>query len=221
MIVVFAAMKPELVSLPKKLGLKKKVHPGGISVFGGEGEFILAITGIGRAAKGAAEIIIRHYSPKLALSVGLTGGLVNNFSIGDIVIGRKIFYSHNKSVMCSHVPSSHAFNMGTVRYGNIFTADKVLVQPEKKKQILRKFDVDIVDMESYHIARLAQTADIPFLAVKAISDLSNERIADFNHPLKMVYNPAEWWRLGRSLIHGQQALKSLECFLLPFLEKIK
>lgn len=112
----------------------------------GDGNILLARSGIGaEKAGGLAEDIINDFKPELMISAGFCGALVKDLKIGDVIVSdlkdRKLF--------CSPQP--------------LFTC-------EEKTAVFQREGAIIVDMESGAVAEAARRHDIPFIAVKAISD---------------------------------------------------
>jgi len=228
MIAVFVAMRGELCGLPKKCKLTKKSAKDLLIYEGNYGsiELILVKTGVGAtAAKRATTIVIERYSPQLILSVGTAGAVNEKLDLGDLIVCEQVFCQDQKLPPISSAPTYFQLALtkgkGAVHRGNALTVNRVVVLLKDKKQISQSSTVDIVEMESYCIGQVATTHNVPFLTVRVVSDTATERIADYNHPAKLLYNPIEWWRIGRSIFHGRQALKSLESFILSFLEAVQ
>lgn len=226
MIIVFAAMQCEFCSLPKRLKMSRKNDCSGFTVFEGgcgDAELILVRMGVGAvAAQRAVTAVLERYSPQFVLSIGLAGAVINEFALGDLVVCEKVFYQDFQPISSDPTFAQLAFKGGKVSIcsNNSLTVDQVVVTPQAKRRIAKLFSVGVIEMESYLIGKIAARHKLPFLVVRVVSDTVNERIADFNHPLKMLCTPTEWWRLGRSFLHGRKALKSLDLFLLPFLEEV-
>jgi adenosylhomocysteine nucleosidase len=75
------------------------------------------------------------------------------------------------------------------------TVPKAAGSPEEKQDLGRAFQAHIVDMESYWIARLASERQIPFVAVRAISDT----VRDTLPPLGDIVTPDGEWQWGKAI----------------------
>ena len=60
--------------------------------------------------------------------------------------------------------------------GPILTGDQVIFSSEKRQALAKQFDALAVDMESAAIAQVCEMHNIPFLAVRGISDHADESI---------------------------------------------
>ena len=63
-----------------------------------------------------------------------------------------------------------------VGYGSILTGDQVILSSEKRQALVDQFGALAVDMESAAIAQVAYMHNVPFLAVRGISDYADERV---------------------------------------------
>lgn len=61
-------------------------------------------------------------------------------------------------------------------YGSILTGDQIILSSEKRQALADQFDALAVDMESAAIAQVAYMQNVPFLAVRGISDHADERV---------------------------------------------
>jgi nucleoside phosphorylase len=61
-----------------------------------------------------------------------------------------------------------------VRVGAILGLDRLLSSPAEKADALARRGALAIDMESHHVARAAGERDLPFIAVRAISDRADE-----------------------------------------------
>lgn len=142
---VIFALYWELRPFARRLGISffKSLSP---VVLPGDRNILLARSGIGaEKAERLAEDIINDFKPELMISAGFCGALVKDLKIGDVIVSdlkdRKLF--------CSPQP--------------LFTC-------EEKTAAFQREGAIIVDMESGAVAAAARKHDIPFIAVKAVSD---------------------------------------------------
>ncbi|MGI9372530.1 MAG: hypothetical protein ACR2OJ_08540 [Hyphomicrobiales bacterium] len=107
------------------------------------------------------------------MSFGLCGGLSPRLLAGDIVLASKII-SEDTNYVCDaawHQALSNLFPQSVlVHEGTILSARAVAATPERKRELHLASGADAVDMESAAVAKVAKEANIPFIALRAVSD---------------------------------------------------
>ena len=109
------------------------------------------------------------------------------------------------------------------------TVDRVLSTPDQKQELSKKWKTDIVEMENYWIAEQAGWSGVRILAVRAISDGTQDRLPEFSNfldaegkiPVKrglqhFATHPNEFTLLPRLYQNARQARKSLVEFFRAF-----
>lgn len=120
--------------------------------------------GIGKEkASQAAERMIREFRPEVIVSAGFCGALVNELKVGDVVVS-------------------------DFEDGKLFCSDRILFTYDEKAAVRRQHsNAMIVDMESAAVYSEAKKSDIPFIAIKAVSDsLKDELPRSFFSPGSML-----------------------------------
>lgn len=156
--------------------------------------YVLVKCGVGKVnASRTTQILIDNFNIESIINVGVAGGLSDNINIGDIVIGEKLvqhdfditafgyekgyisetgrFFESDKSLIerCKKNKIENIQIMvGTIASGDIFCTDIKM-----KEEIRTKFNGDCVEMEGAAIAQTAYLCNIPFLVIRAISDIPN------------------------------------------------
>ena len=156
--------------------------------------YILVKCGVGKVnAARTTQILIDNFDIESIINVGVAGGLNNYINIGDIVIGERLvqhdfditafgyekghisetgrFFESDKSLIekCKKVKIENVqIILGTIASGDIFCTDIKM-----KEEIRTKFNGDCVEMEGASIAQTAYLCNIPFLVIRAISDIPN------------------------------------------------
>jgi adenosylhomocysteine nucleosidase len=197
-IAIIAAIERELRPLIKNWPTTKLEHEGREFTFY-ESEYAVAVcSGMGaECGRRAAEAIIVKYSPEALISAGVAGALVPELSIGDTVFPAVVIDARDGS--------RHDTSIRDAALGKSPLARTVLVSsPEvagtaQKRQLAKSYGAHVVDMEGASVARAAQVHNLPFLAVKAISDDVNFEIAELN----------------RFIRDGQVQTRLLAVYLLP------
>lgn len=222
-IAVFAAMRLEFCGFPRELGMSRSKDGVPQVLFEGKcgaSELIAVKAGIGPvAAQRAAERVLQVHAPLLVVSVGLAGAVDNKLSVGDIVICSQLYREGFPTLSSDSrfVRIAAAGNHDRLCTGATLTVDAPVATPGAKRRVAESWPVAIVEMESYSVAQEAAAAKRSFIAIRVISDTSDESVPDFMHLRKILANPVAWWSAGRSAHHAIRAIRSLEKFLLPFL----
>lgn len=172
---------------------------------------VLARCGVGKVhAARLTQIMIDNFKLDCIINVG-TGGAINpRLKIGDLIVGRTVVqhdfditaFGHSKGyitgignyVKCddtlleklkeavNKMPErNYEIKLGIVATGDIFCTEKYM-----KEKIRTKFDADIVDMECGAIAQVCYLNNIPFIAIRSVSDTPDgENAKTFDENLKL------------------------------------
>jgi hypothetical protein len=141
--------------LKREAALIAKAHPGlRISVGGGDSA---------RLERELDEHARRHGAP--ILSTGLAGALHASLRVGDIVVD-----GHDALVERLHAFLPHAI------VGAVTGQDRIAATVGDKRALLRRTGAIAVDMESHVAARVAARHELPFAAIRIISDTAGEAL---------------------------------------------
>jgi adenosylhomocysteine nucleosidase len=138
-----------------------------------ESNYAVAVCGgIGpEAARSAAQAAIITYTPHLLISAGLAGALTPELRAGETIFPAVVIDSQDGS--------RHQTSIQTARLGNSPLARTVLLSSPQiasaaqKQQFAKYYAAHALDMEAAAVARAAQVHNLPFLAIKSISDELN------------------------------------------------
>jgi len=163
---IVAALEREVRPLVSTWSLSEKEHDGRRYRFFQHGQSVLVCGGIGAvAARRASEAAVAIYEPQLVCSAGFAGALDGKLQVGDILRPRTVINSSDGSAV-------------TVGNGEgILISFMAVASPEQKSKLRESYGAQAVDMEAAAVARAAESRNIPFTAIKAISDA-----ADFDLP---------------------------------------
>jgi 5'-methylthioadenosine nucleosidase len=126
----------------------------------------------------AAWETVKTLAPAVIASVGTAGGFkAKGASIGDVFVsdgkicfhGRHIPVPKYKSFETGDFPSHIIKNLGVLKKGRVSSGDSVPISKQDHDRMLA-LGTDAKDMEAAAIAEVAYLANVPMLAVKAISD---------------------------------------------------
>jgi hypothetical protein len=119
-----------------------------------------------------------------------------------------------------------------VHKGKSVTVAQPAADPQAKRRLAQAFQADVVDMESYWIAMIASEKEVPFLAVRAVSDTFQERLPPFERMLGSdgkpdltkiglyaIFHPGQLANLVRFQRNSRIAGQNLTAFLSRFLEQ--
>jgi adenosylhomocysteine nucleosidase len=197
-IAIIAALDREIHSLVKTWASTRLEHEGREFIFY-ESDYAVAVCGgIGpESARRAAEAVIANYSPEVLISAGIAGALVPELHVGETIFPAIVIDTTDSSWHATGI--QHAPVGKTVLARTVLASCPEIASAAQKRQLAKSFGAHAVDMEAAAVARAAQLHNLPFLAVKAISDDINFEISELN----------------RFIIGGQFATKLLILYLIP------
>ena len=159
---------------------------------------VLALCGIGKVnAAVATSVVLMRYKPEYVINTGSAGGLSKNLKVGDVVVAalvahhdvdvtafgyqlgqvpkmRPAFVCDEKLVNLAEKAAS-AFEGASVYKGLIVSGDQFINCSEKVAHIREHFfGACVVEMEAAAIAQTCAKFNVPFVVVRAVSDLADE-----------------------------------------------
>ncbi len=209
---VLCAMDSEASVLLEKLENHVVEKHGGIDChcgdFGGTPVAIIRC-GIGKVfAAASTQLLIDFYHPEVILNSGIGGGLADDLSIGDIIVGERLvmhdfdltplgyargclagaadhgrptYFQPDKAVLDKLFQAAekfagegHRLRRGCIASGDIFVSDG-----EKRRALNREFQADVAEMEGAAVAQVATAAGVPFVVLRAVSDLASGSAATY------------------------------------------
>lgn len=241
MILVFAAMQQEARACLAALSGTREGTIAGFPVTESETALVCQ-TGLGRRAREAAEVLLAGLPPIAVLSVGTAGGLHPELKAGDIVLCERVDHAAGRGSAKETRPAKGdgelirraleiASGLGLpARVGTSVTVDSAAWGPADKSDLHGWQKHDIVEMESYWIGRAANERNLPFLAVRAVSDRAGDQLPEIPGILDELGNldperllaftrehPEVIPELARQHLHAQRAFESLTSLLAPLL----
>lgn len=201
MIGIIAAEEKEMQEIRNVMTNFKEEKYKNLKIYIGEisnKQCILVRAGVGKVnAARTAQLLIDKFKVSEIINLGAAGALNEKLKCGDIVIGKElvqhdfditafghkkgyitdlgvIFYSDkeliNKAyeIMKKIDKEENKICIGTIATGDIFCTNK-----GKANKIREEFNGDCVEMESAAIAQVCRLEEIPFIAIKSISDTPN------------------------------------------------
>lgn len=171
------------------------------------GDVTVAVTGIGavNAAVTATRLIAEH-SPDVVISTGSAGGLGDGVAIGDVVVGTEYRYHGADATAFGYelgqIPGMPPAFLGDATWlarAEALAADEVsegssrihlggmlsgdsFIAAHLVAEVRKTFPAALsTDMESTALAQACHLAKVPFISVRAISDLCDGSASDSFH----------------------------------------
>ena len=199
-IALIGAMPPEISLLQESLQNLRSEHLADFDIYCGEyagKNVVLALSGIGKVNAALSTALVLQHRPDFVINTGSAGGLGSGLKVGDVVIGTQTAH-HDVDVTAfgyaiGHVPqmparfesdpalcaaaekAAAAFEHAAVHSGLIVSGDQFVHSSESVAEVRRHFpDAQAVEMEAAAIAQSCHRFGVPFVVVRAISDLADE-----------------------------------------------
>ena len=217
-----------LVALPEELRTltKAKIKQGECVIVAKN--FLVTLSGSGpENASTAAKNLIDNGASQL-ISWGCAGALAPHLQAGDLVIPATILAKNNLQLPTQENWSRQIINIleQSIKCynGKLFESGSVINLAQDKAEKYQQTGALAVDMESGAIARVAQQANIPFVAIRSIADIANQDLPKaiayamtdkgvISRPKLLLYlstHPAELAGLINTALHFNTASKTLK-----------
>ena len=168
----------------------------------GNYDVVLAKCGIGKVnAARCAQILIDRSNPDYLINTGVAGGVGPDLKVGDIVLSTNLvqhdvrmdalgcvdgclsldgpkdkptlFHADETLLARFEKVAKETAGEAAIHRGPIATGDTFIADRESKKKLHDTFGALACEMEGGAIAQVAQAAGVPFLVIRAISDLAD------------------------------------------------
>ena len=197
---IIGAMEQEVIILRDRLEEMKSWEEAGAVFYQGilgEHEVVVTKSGIGKTlAAVTTTLLISHYQVDIVINTGYAGGIGEGLAIGDVVISDRLAYSDvdvtafgyeygqmaqmplyyqadNRLVEAAMEASSN--NMLNGRVGLIVSGDTFVHSQKQINDIKMHFPECLAnEMEGAAIAHVAHQYKIPFVVIRAMSDVGDE-----------------------------------------------
>jgi adenosylhomocysteine nucleosidase len=172
-VAIIAAMNREIADIVDRLQKVRRY-----SVAGGwitEGEYagkiaLVAVSGMGLdSAQACSERVVAGHKPRWVISAGFAGALDPALQRNDLVLPREVMNQEGETIPIA-VPDSIASAIPRARRGRLLTVNRVITSVREKSELHHLHAADLVDMETFAIARFCRERSIRFLAARVISD---------------------------------------------------
>jgi len=163
----------------------------------GTQDLVIAQSGVGKVnAACTLALLLSDFDPGCVINTGCAGGLQPQQKIRDLVVPEEVVYTdvdvtplgfaygqilgcpprfQASPALLKHfqaIVAAHPLSL-TCHHGLLGSADSFIYRPEQVAHIRRQFDdaVQCVDMEGGAIAQVCTRFDVPFLILRALSDV--------------------------------------------------
>lgn len=197
---IICAMEEEIKELQAKLSNQTEKNLGGIEFYTGqlgENEVTLVRSGIGKVQAGVTTaLLIVEFGVDQVINSGSAGGIGTGLSVGDVVFSTEAAYHDADATAFGYLPGQlpqqpqrykadeklllaleEAAKKAdlNVKQGLIVTGDQFVASKEKIAQIKEIYPkVLCCEMEGAAIAQVAYQFGVPFVIVRAMSDVGDE-----------------------------------------------
>lgn len=197
---IIGAMDEEIAFLQAAMTHQKQQQIANVLFIEGEianQKVVLLKSGIGKVnAAMATTLLIENFQANIVINTGTAGGFSSDLNVGDIVIGSELVH-HDVDVTAfdyvlgqvPQLPATFKSNqllidatkkvleqleinslIGLVATGDSFMSDKELIETT-----INKFPAMLAaEMEGAAIAQVCYQYDVPFIVIRAISDIAGE-----------------------------------------------
>lgn len=187
---VVAALDLEVAELVDRLSEVVHLEGAGFSATAGtlgQRRIVVMRSGPGRAAAArASEALLAGHRPAWVISAGLAGGLDARLALGDLLMADEVLVPGGPPLSLQRLvdPASLASG-GRVHVGRLLTVDEVVASASAKRALGERHAALAVDMESYAVAEVCRSAQVRFLALRAVSDtVERELPPEVDHLLR-------------------------------------
>ncbi|NQU43915.1 hypothetical protein HQ520_11570 [bacterium] len=144
--------------------------------------------------KSAYTSLFEMFEPRVFVNFGAAGGLNPDWPIGTITVPREIvsytwpdLRPQGDPLVCEVEELRKA--VPEIRISRAGSCPHDIRDAEIRKQLHRDLGLDTTDWETWRIARAAQLAEIPFIALRCITDRADEHAGtDYSRNVRAVLN---------------------------------
>ena len=159
-------------------------------------QVVLTTSGIGKVRAAArAQFLLDRFPIERLIFVGWAGALNPELEPGDVVVSSRTFqhdldlsgcfdrerqrsfwYEADPRLVDLALKAGERLGMGRhIRLGAVLSGDQSINLAERKQWLWQTFDGDCVEMEGAAVATVCWMSQIPFVIIRGISDLADEK----------------------------------------------
>lgn len=200
MLAIMGAFGQEIIDLRRQMVIKEVVAEPHCKLYRGKlknKDTLLVKTGMSKErAESATRFILERYPVTAVIPLGFAGALTSKLRIGDVVVCSTLQCApelrQEEQRLEPLAPDARLLSLASqgpgdraIRYylGSSVTVLQLNSSTQKMQGLSETFHADIVEMESYWIARIASERQIPFIAIRSISDTMQDSVEPFDQIL--------------------------------------
>ncbi len=174
--IVFA-MAVEAEPFASRVSGSVSTQAGGLTIHAGSlagRQIVWVIAGAGeeRAAR-AAGLLIDGHRPHCLVSPGFAGGLVENLSRGSLTTPQRVLRRGQEPIDLAPWPENI---LASSTATTLLTADTIATTTLEKRALAQATGADLVDMETWGVARKAIAAGLDCHSLRVISDAVDDQL---------------------------------------------
>lgn len=197
---IVVAMQEEQQEVLRHLQQAQTTVRAGMSFHHGlylDQDVVVVVCGAGKVnAAACAQLLISEFHVSHIINIGVAGAVQNHLQMGDIVIGASLI-QHDVDLGALGLAPGHMFRMPSLAYdadpqllqlaqqaassitsqrsytGIIVTGDQFIACNDKIHSLATLFQALACEMESASLAQVCSLNQIPFIAIRSISDQAN------------------------------------------------
>ncbi|HDE5602246.1 TPA: 5'-methylthioadenosine/S-adenosylhomocysteine nucleosidase [Staphylococcus aureus] len=198
MIGIIGAMEEEVTILKNKLTQLSEISVAHVKFYTGilkDREVVITQSGIGKVnAAISTTLLINKFKPDIIINTGSAGALDESLNVGDVLISDDVKYhdadatafgyeygqipqmpvAFQSSKLLIEKVSQVVQQQLTAKVGLIVSGDSFIGSVEQRQKIKKAFpNAMAVEMEATAIAQTCYQFNVPFVVVRAVSDLAN------------------------------------------------
>lgn len=173
---------------------------------------LLHVSGVGAefAERGAQKLV--EQGAESLISWGVAGGIAPGISAGQLVVPEIIFDEGDRfQVDTDWLNQIKSFLPKEIKMvgGALYQSSKIITAVTEKKMLFHRQGATAVDMESVAVAKVAASANLPFMALRAIVDSCHQSLPHwFKHSLT-AEGKLRPWQLALNLSRYPKSLPEL------------
>lgn len=235
-IAIICAMEEELASITSSLDLQLTA-PSLTNKFNVQRtefnghQLIFLLCGIGKVnAAMSTQYIIDTFSPEYIINVGVAGGLLSSLAFGDVVVAEDLvqydvdvtafgmplgqiprlntfsFACDAKLLAIANTIKNNDFN---ISLGRIISGDQFIDDEFKARKLHEQFSALACEMEGAALAQVCYLNKVPFLVIRALSDMAGQTKKDNNKDAATSFKELKDMVADRSSLIVKELLKNI------------
>ena len=229
MLAITGAMNEEIKDIHRIMAVESTDESGDASIYKGRyknKDLLLAKTGVGKQkAQAALRSLLNNYPITGIISTGFTGALIPELKVGDIVVYSSVICADGLSTDCYDADPrllSIARECKAIEFrcGLGITGLNLAASVWEKRKLNETTSAEVVDMESYWIARVADEYRIPFVIIRSVSDALVDSLPELSSWRSrevipyLLAHPAQGLSLYRAVLRARKNIATFAGYLI-------